>query len=201
MCNSGRLHSRWRRPREGSRLGAAPVRDDAGRASVPLHYTRSHTGSTLHIPAASVVQCNWFLPVHMAWATTLQLLNAEWAIYLFIILDHSCLFIPWVAAEAVHWPGIPIVACRVSVASASLVIYDPHLRSKIRGAQVVLPCVGCGVTAIGSITSDTFVRRWLWSTATGLGIPHWAISVALLLVMQGKKTVFLIKKRFKHWYL
>ena len=49
----------------------------------------------------------------------------------------------------------------------TIVICDPHLHYA-GGAHGVLPCKG-GVNdqSIGSIVSDSIVRSWLWSTATG----------------------------------
>ena len=53
-------------------------------------------------------------------------------------------FIPWVAAQAVRWPGIPKVArSRLTQCSKSCDL-QPALHCAIRGAQGVFPCVGWG---------------------------------------------------------
>ena len=58
---------------------------------------------------------------------------------------------PWVAAPAVRWSGIPKVArSRLSQCSKSCDL-QPALQCAIRGAQGVLPCVGWGVRPVNWI--------------------------------------------------
>ena len=60
-------------------------------------------------------------------------------------------FIPWVAAQAVRWPGVPKVArSHLSRCSKSCDL-QPALNCTIRGAQGVLPCVGWGVRPVNWI--------------------------------------------------
>ena len=69
------------------------------------------------------------------------------------------------------------------VAAPSLTICSPHLHRAIRGAQGVLSCVGLGVMTshldLPSLTPLSVADYGLLK----LGVPHWAISVALLQVV------------------
>ena len=64
-----------------------------------------------------------------------------------------------------------------------LVICSPYLHLAIRGAQEVLPCVEWGVTA-SQLDLPSLTPLFLAGCGRlQLGAPHWAISVALLQVV------------------
>ena len=69
-------------------------------------------------------------------------------IYIYIQLNID---IPWVAAQAVRWPGVPKVARSYLSQCSKSCDLQPALNSAIRGAQGVLPCVGWGVRPVNWI--------------------------------------------------
>ena len=86
-----------------------------------------------------------------------------------IVHANNSNFIPWVAAQAVRWSGIPKVArSQLTQSSKSCDLQpSPSLQCAISAAQGVLPCVGWGVQPVNWIYRLwCIVRSWLWLTAT-----------------------------------
>ena len=79
-------------------------------------------------------------------------------------------WIPWVAAQAVRWSGIPKVArSRFAHCSKYCDLQpSPALQCAIRGAQGVLPFVGWGVQLVNWIYRllHHCPYSWFWLTAT-----------------------------------
>ena len=89
-----------------------------------------------------------------------------------------------------EWPhrqcvnlAYPIRRVRAPAAAASFAICSPHLHRAIRGAQEVLPCVGWGVTASRLDLSSMTSFSGAGCGRLQLGAPNWALSVALLQVV------------------
>ena len=70
---------------------------------------------------------------------------------------------PWVAAQAMRWPGVSKVLGLIPLTSLLICWEYLHVQVALRGY--------CSVKSGGSASrldvSDAIVRSWLWSTATG----------------------------------
>ena len=94
---------------------------------------------------------------------------------------------PYIVPEWPHRQSVglayPRTRVRTLAATASLAICSPHLYCTIRGAQLVLPCVGWGVTASQLDLPSLAALSVAGCGRLQLGAPNWATSVALLQVV------------------